>query len=70
MTVFVSSARIVEEQFFAQPSLKKDTFNAAEDGPLMNPAHGLVGTLAENRREADAFLEWLQSDEGGQKIIR
>jgi len=50
--------------------LKKETFDAAADDPLINPAHALAGTLAENRQEADAFLDWLQSNEGGQKIIR
>jgi ABC-type tungstate transport system permease subunit len=49
--------------------LQKESFDAAEDDPLINPAHALVGTLAENRQHADAFLEWLQSDDGGQKII-
>lgn len=70
MTVFVSSTSIVEEQFFAKAGLKKEAFEAAEDDPLINPAHALVGTLAENRQQADAFLEWLQSYEGGRKIIR
>lgn len=49
--------------------MKKESFDAAEDDPLINPAHALVGTMAKNRQQADAFLEWLQSDNGGQKII-
>ncbi|KAK5054449.1 hypothetical protein LTR84_001339 [Exophiala bonariae] len=47
----------------------KESIDAAEDDPLINPAHALVGTLAENRELADAFVQWLQSDEGGQSII-
>lgn len=49
--------------------LKKESFDASEDDPLINPAHALVGTLTENREEADAFVEWLQSDEGGQRVV-
>lgn len=41
-----------------------------EHDPLLNPAHLLVGTEAENKKTAEAFAQWMVQREGGQKVIR
>lgn len=41
-----------------------------EDDPLLNPAHVLVGSRAENKQMANDFVDWLIESEGGQKVIR
>lgn len=41
-----------------------------EDDPLLNPAHALVGSSAENKEMANDFVDWLIESEGGQKVIR
>lgn len=36
---------------------------------MLNPAHALVGTHGRNRDVANAFADWMITDEGGQKIV-
>lgn len=69
MTVFVSSTAMRRDLAVLTEDLKKESVDAAEDDPLINPAHALVGAMAQNRLQADAFVEWLQSDEGGQRVV-
>jgi ABC-type tungstate transport system permease subunit len=49
--------------------VQKEAFDAAEDDPLINPAHVLVGTRARDLDIANLFVDWLVSREGGQKVI-
>jgi ABC-type tungstate transport system permease subunit len=49
--------------------VQKEAFDAAEDDPLINPAHVLVGTRARDVGIANAFVDWLVSPGGGQKVI-
>jgi len=37
---------------------------------LLNPAHALVSSKAENSRLANAFVDWLISEDGGQAVVR
>ena len=49
-----------------------EIFKAATDDlcdPLLNPAHMLVGTQAEDRELTTAFAEWITS-QNGQDVIR
>ncbi len=41
-----------------------------EDDPLLNPAHALVSTMADNKEMANKFVDWLISEDGGQEIAR
>lgn len=41
-----------------------------EQDPLLNPAHVLVGTGAENKALANEFVDWLIAEEGGQRVVR
>ncbi|PMD44528.1 hypothetical protein L207DRAFT_483493 [Hyaloscypha variabilis F] len=41
-----------------------------ETDPLLNPAHALVSSKAENSRLANAFVDWLISEDGGQAVVR
>lgn len=49
---------------------KKEAFEAEEDDPLINPAHALVGAHAKEKEMAEAFVVWLASSEGGQRLIK
>ncbi|MCJ1280008.1 hypothetical protein MMC21_007833 [Puttea exsequens] len=40
-----------------------------ENDPLLNPAHLLVGTNAENKAMANKFADWMIREDGGQKVI-
>ncbi|KAM0802258.1 putative extracellular tungstate binding protein [Usnea florida] len=44
--------------------------NDDEEDPLLNPAHLLVGTEAENKVMANKFADWMIKGEGGQKVVR
>ncbi|RSL66639.1 hypothetical protein CEP53_003308 [Fusarium sp. AF-6] len=51
------------------PELRTQTriYKTGGDGAgdlLLNPAHALIGTKANNSDEADAFVDWLVSDKG------
>jgi len=48
----------------------KESFDAQQDDPLINPAHALVGSLAKEGDLAEAFADWLSQADGGQKVIR
>lgn len=37
---------------------------------MLNPAHALVGAYSNNKDVSNAFVDWLASPEGGQKVIR
>ncbi|KAE9378272.1 hypothetical protein N431DRAFT_528464 [Stipitochalara longipes BDJ] len=41
-----------------------------EDDPLLNPAHALVSSNAENGAFANTFVDWLISEDGGQEVVR
>ncbi|KAI1630214.1 hypothetical protein EDD37DRAFT_87328 [Exophiala viscosa] len=41
-----------------------------DDDSLRNPAHALVGSLARDQDLAEAFVEWLSQDDGGQKVVK
>ncbi|KAK4694773.1 hypothetical protein P7C71_g2859, partial [Lecanoromycetidae sp. Uapishka_2] len=41
-----------------------------EDDPLLNPAHLLVGSEAENKVMANKFADWMIKEDGGQKVIK
>lgn len=41
----------------------------AEDDPLLNPAHILVGTRGANREMAHKFADWMIRRDGGQKVV-
>ena len=36
---------------------------------MLNPARALVGTHGRNKDVANAFADWMITDEGGQKIV-
>jgi ABC-type Fe3+ transport system substrate-binding protein len=39
-----------------------------EADSLLNPAHALVSTNADNKELANDFVDWLISEDGGQEI--
>ncbi len=47
----------------------REAFDADADDPLLNPAHVLVGARARDTEIAEAFVDWLVSSEGGQKVV-
>lgn len=49
--------------------LFKEAFDAAEDDPLLNPAHIVVGEYGTNKEMAKEFVDWMIGEEG-QKIVR
>lgn len=48
--------------------LQKDGTDDAND-PLLNPAHILIGTRAQNKAMANEFVDWLILEDGGQEVI-
>ena len=49
--------------------LFKESFEAHEDDPLLNPAHKLIGKYATNKETANNFVDWMIGGKG-QKIVR
>jgi len=41
-----------------------------DDEALSNPAHALIGSLAQDQDLAEAFVEWLSQIDGGQEVIK
>jgi ABC-type tungstate transport system permease subunit len=48
--------------------LFKESFEADENDPLLNPAHIIVGKYATNNETANSFVDWMIGDRG-QKIV-
>ena len=50
----------------------KESFDAEEDDPMLNPAHVLVGTRARDKDLARAFAQWMgdRANGGGQDFIK
>jgi hypothetical protein len=51
----------VSEDIKGGLSVYKEAFDAAEDDPLLNPAHVLMGHRARGKTLADDFVQWLVS---------
>ena len=51
-------------------TLFKEAFEAAEDDPLLNPAHILVGKHATHKGLANAFVDFMIRENGGQKVVK
>lgn len=41
-----------------------------EDPVLLNPARLLVGSYGQNKDIANAFADWIEKPDGGQKVIK
>ena len=50
----------------------KESFDAAEDDPMLNPAHVLVGSRARDKDLARVFAKWMgdRGNGGGQDVIK
>lgn len=59
----------IERETTDRMILFKEAFEAAEDDPLLNPAHILVGTYSTNKQLANSFAEFMTNDKG-QKTVR
>lgn len=58
----------IEEDVRERMILFKEAFNAAEDDPLLNPAHVICGKYSTNRDMAKRFVDWMTS-RTGQTIV-
>lgn len=59
----------IEKDVRERMILFKESFEAHEDDPLLNPAHILVGKYATNKETANNFVDWMIGGKG-QKIVR
>lgn len=46
-----------------------ESHESHEVNVMLNPAHALISTNAKNKSLANKFLDWLITDDGGQKIV-
>jgi ABC-type tungstate transport system permease subunit len=58
----------IENDVRERMMLFKEAFDAAEDDPLLNPAHIIVGVHGTNREMAKRFVDWMIGGIG-QKIV-
>lgn len=68
MMVFVSRG-CREQGRLSSNALQKDGTDDADDA-MLNPAHVLVGSRADNKEMANAFVDWLIRKDGGQEVVR
>lgn len=68
MAVFVGFDQPHSEEKTLLMALQKDGIDEA-DGSMLNPAHVLVGSRAENKAMAHNFVDWLIREDGGQKVV-
>lgn len=69
MAVFVGLSQPHSKEKTLLMVLQKDGTDEADD-PMLNPAHILVGSRAENKTMANMFVDWLIREDGGHKVVR